>query len=298
MKSYEPLAQTAVDAIEQIAGVHPGFRRAHAKGRCYHARFTPTGEAAAYTTAPHLQREEVEALVRFSDSSPLPKMPDGLSPVKGMSVLFQLPGGDTTALVAVTVPVFLTKTPEAFVDMIRIVASKPGPRDIVRMMRRYPEARAAWKIIRHVKPFTHYSTSYYYPIHTFYFVNEKGIEQPVKYEWAPQHTRSVKAAAESMKHPADYVKEEINSQLPVLFDLMITLGEKNDPITDPTVQWPRDRETFCAGTLTILSESVGGEDSLFDPTDIPRGIKCSEDPVLLSRSPIYKESYRRRTQRM
>lgn len=295
----DELAETAMDSIERIAGKHPGCRRAHAKGSYYEAVFTPNGQAALYTTAAHLQQEPVKAVVRFSDSSPNPNMIDGLSPVKGMSVQFHLPDGSTTYLTSVTVPVFLTKTPEAFIEMIRLAADKPGPRDLVKMFLKYPESKAAFRIIKHTKPFISYSTSRYYPIHAFYFVNEKGEKQPVKYEWTPDDTFQLKAKKEAAMHAADYLEAELDEQLPIGFDLTITLGEEGDAVDDSTASWPPERKTISIGHLDIGAKIQHPNDHIvFDPTIVPEGIECPNDPVLHARHDLYAASFKRRSQDM
>ena len=294
-KNYSDLAEKAIQSIEKIAGKHPGYRRAHARGSYYEAIFTPNGQAAPYTTAAHFQEEPVKAIVRFSDSSPHPKMIDGLSPVKGMSVQFQLPNGKVTYLVSVTVPVFLTKTPEAFVEIIRLAAEKPGPRELVKMFIKYPESKAALRIIRHTKPFMNYSTSHYYPIHTFYFVNKGGVRQPIRYEWVPDETFSLEAKKEAAAHAMDYLESELDEQLPVGFTLCVTLGEEGDPIDDSTAPWPEDRTTFAIGHLDIKRKIQQPNDQVvFDPTVVPTGIECSDDPVLHARQDIYAASFKRR----
>lgn len=103
------LAEEAVNSIEEVAGKYPGYRRAHAKGVVYQAVFTPNGQAGPLTTAPHLQNHEVQALVRFSNSSTNPSIPDVFSPAKGMAVQFVLPDGGVTSLVTITLPIFLPK---------------------------------------------------------------------------------------------------------------------------------------------------------------------------------------------
>ncbi|WP_046175911.1 catalase family peroxidase [Domibacillus indicus] len=289
------LAETAIESIEALMGKHPGYRRAHAKGSYYEAIFTPNGQAAAYTTAAHLQQKAVKAVVRFSDSSPNPKMIDGLSPVKGMSVEFHLPAGEVTYLVGVTVPVFLTKTPEAFVEMLRLAAEKPGPRDLVKMLIKYPESKAAFRIIKNTKPFLSYSTSCYYPIHAFYFVNKEGKRQAVKYKWVPDETFSLEAKKEAAIHTMDYLEKELDEQLPVGFTLYVTLGEEGDPVDDSTASWPEERTTFAAGHLKIRQKIQQPNDQvIFDPTIVPRGIECSADPVLHARPNIYAASFKRR----
>lgn len=295
-EKYTELAETAIQSIEKIAGTHPGYRRAHAKGSYYRAVFEPNGQAAPYTTAAHLQAKPVDAVVRFSDSSPNPNMIDGLSPVKGMSVQFGLPGGEATYLVSVNVPVFLTKTPEAFIEMMRLAAEGPGPRDLVKIFIDYPESKAAFHILKQMKPFTSYSTSRYFPIHTFYFVNEAGDRQPVKYEWTPDQSFSADAKKKAAAHPADYLERELDEQLPAGFTLFIILGEPVDPVDDSTVLWPEERKRIAVGRLEIKEKIADPNDQVvFDPTILPEGIECSNDPVLHARRDLYAASFKRRS---
>lgn len=103
----EGLAAEAVDAIENLSGVHPGYRRAHAAGVCCRGFFRPSGLGKEFTEAEHLQEQQVNAIIRFSGSSTDPALADLLSPAKGMAVQFILPDGEVTNLVGVSVPVFL-----------------------------------------------------------------------------------------------------------------------------------------------------------------------------------------------
>ena len=50
-KSCPLTAVEAIDTIEEIAGLFPAYRRAHAKGIGFDATFSPNGCAAPYTTA-------------------------------------------------------------------------------------------------------------------------------------------------------------------------------------------------------------------------------------------------------
>lgn len=47
----EGLAAKAVDAIENLSGVHPGYRRAHAAGVCCRGFFRPSGLGKEFTEA-------------------------------------------------------------------------------------------------------------------------------------------------------------------------------------------------------------------------------------------------------
>ena len=48
------LSQQLLEKFDQLFGIHPGFRPAHAKGIMLQGTFTPTPEAAGLSKAPHL----------------------------------------------------------------------------------------------------------------------------------------------------------------------------------------------------------------------------------------------------
>ena len=66
----EKILQLSNDLLKQfdiMFGLHPGFRPAHAKGAMLSGSFTPTGQAASLSRAPHLNRPSTPVTVRFSD---------------------------------------------------------------------------------------------------------------------------------------------------------------------------------------------------------------------------------------
>src|SRR6266849_5742941 len=87
------LAQQLLDAFDQLQGVHPGFRPAHAKGLMCSGTFSPSPEAAKLTRAPHANKPSTPVTVRFSDSTGLPNIPDNdpaRSGPRGISIRFHL----------------------------------------------------------------------------------------------------------------------------------------------------------------------------------------------------------------
>lgn len=296
------LAKRTVNRIEEIAGTYPGYRRAHAKGEIYEAMFTPTGEAALLTTAPHLRDCEVQAFVRFSNSSPNPSTADALAAVKGMSVQFQLSNGAVTNLVSITLPIFVTKSPKTFFDILNTVKSfkdgKPEFKEMVKLFTSYPESRAAFQMIRKLKNTKSYATGRYYAVHAFFLVNEEGIRTPVKFEWEPESGVETLSLKEAETLPADYLETEMSERLQieeVCFRLHIVIGEPDDPTDDPTKEWPRDRQRLEAGVLRVKTKSTVDQDNLvFDPTVLPTGIECSDDEILPFRKDAYAVSSERR----
>src|SRR5262245_3586684 len=70
------LAQQLLDALDALSGLHPGFRPAHAKGLMCAGLFTPSPEAAHLTRAPHAHRPSTAVMVRYSNATGLPTIPD------------------------------------------------------------------------------------------------------------------------------------------------------------------------------------------------------------------------------
>src|SRR4051794_41729311 len=71
-----------------------------------------------------MQGDSVPVTVRFSNGSGDPELPDYGPEVRGMAVKFYLPDGSRTDVSAQTVPRFPTRTPDAFMNLLR--ASTPG----------------------------------------------------------------------------------------------------------------------------------------------------------------------------
>src|SRR5829696_1014375 len=106
------LAEEIVDAINEISGVHPGHRAAHAKGTLMTGTFTGTG--TDLTTAPHLQGEPVKVTARFSNGGGDPGIPDYAKEGRGLAIKLYLADGSRTDVVALTLPCFCVRTPEDF----------------------------------------------------------------------------------------------------------------------------------------------------------------------------------------
>ncbi|MFS0722274.1 catalase family peroxidase [Paenibacillus sp. 1P07SE] len=301
--SINPLATESIDAIEGLSGTHPGYRRAHAKGACYRAVFHPSGEAAALTTAPHLQGGSLDATVRFSGSSTDPALADLLSPAKGMAVQFHIPGGRKTYLVGVTLPVFFARTPESFLDLVRAVhkgrAGHLSMLDIFKeVAEHFSESKQSLLAVKRLLPPSSYATNRYYTIHVYYLIAPDGSSRPVKFEWLPDAGVDTLSLHEAAAKPADYLEQEMHERLqqrPASFSLSIVLGEEGDPTDDSTQAWPDARERIHAGRLDILETIKEPDDLLMDPTAVVPGVELSDDPILHFRRGAYAESYQRRT---
>src|SRR5579872_7250544 len=66
----------ADDFITLAGGVHPGYRINHAKGVVLTGTFVPSPGATAISRAPHLSAPSTPVIVRFSDPTGVPTIPD------------------------------------------------------------------------------------------------------------------------------------------------------------------------------------------------------------------------------
>lgn len=291
---------TVVDAMERMSGLHPGFRRAHALGRCYDAVFTPSGAAAAYTTAEHLAAEPTPAIVRYSNTAGDPGEPDGgATVVRGMSVKFLSPETD---LVSLNVPVFMASTPAKFLDMTRALTDKPRDSQeradaVIAFITANPESVNAFQEAATIPVPESYATIRFWAQHAFVWVGPDGVRRFVRYRWEPEAGLRHLTAADTADWGPGHLLDEVTERLPVSFRLMVQFAGPEDPTADPTQAWPSDRPEIDAGRL-VISKPVADQEfwdrSVFDPTRLTDGIELSDDPVLAYRKRAYAEGHRRR----
>ena len=72
--------------------------------------------------------------------------------------------------------------------------------------------------------------------------------------------------------------------------------EDGDPLEDPTLPWPEERETITLGRLEVTKGIDEPTDPplINDPNNLCDGIEASEDKILAARSHAYSVSIDRR----
>jgi catalase len=295
----------AIAALEKYGGTQPGYRRAHARGIHYHAAFTPAAEVAGLTTAEHLRAAgPVPTLVRLSNAAGNPHAPDRpqgpRGAVTGLAVRFDLPGGGHSTWAAASVPNFPARNPEDFIEVAKAQRPTGGP-SVARLLwygltHRY--ALPALKAVGGVRSPASFATTRFNGLHAYYLVDADGTRRAFRYHWQPEAGEQPLPPGDG---PAQYLFDEIERRVaagPVRWRLVFQLAAPGDPTDDVTQQWPDDRPTVVAGTLTLdrLHEDQAAVEGLvFDPTNVVPGIELSDDPILHFRSQVYGESYNRRT---
>jgi catalase len=301
------VSERLVDSLNRVYGVHPGHRAAHAKGVLCAARLVPTPAAARLSRAAHLTGGQIRAHVRFSNGSGDPTAPDGNRDVRGMAVKFYLPDSTTTDVVALSLPGFFARNPEdllAFNDARR-VDPETGQPDLERVgayLGEHPEAMAAVNAaITHPIPAS-YATLAYNGLHAFGFANADGVVRYGRYRLVPDQGEEGLSDDEAAARPPEFLRDELAERLaqgPAVFQLRLQLAEGEDPVDDPTEQWPEDREVVELARLEVTGlasdRERGGDVLVFDPTRVTEGILLTDDPILHARTGAYSVSVARRT---
>src|SRR5437660_10219493 len=114
-----------IDRFEQIDGLHPGFRRSHAKGVGVSGFFESNGNGVRLSKAAVFRRGRVPVIGRFSLGGGQPYAADAPNTVRGLGLQFSLPDGEVWRTAMINLPVFPFRTPEAFYE--HLIALKPDP---------------------------------------------------------------------------------------------------------------------------------------------------------------------------
>lgn len=303
-----PLPVAFVQTFNQLSGgPHAGYRANHAKGILLSGTFTPAKSAAALSKAPHFAKT-VPVIVRFSDPTGVPNMPDAdphASP-HGIAIRFDLPGGANADIVSISANTFPVSTPEDFLAMLQAVAaSGPGvakPTPIEKFFAAHPVA-AKWATTPRPAPQS-FATLAFYGVNAFKFTNAAGKTRYGRYEIIPDAGQHALDEAQAAKADPDYLMKEMPERLargPVSFHLYAQLADAGDAVNDATVAWPAQRERVELGTLRLtaaVADQAAAQKNLlyFNPLALPDGIDASEDPILLARPPAYGVSYGQRVQ--
>jgi catalase len=300
-------AQQVVDQQEKTFGVHPGQRRNHIKGLCATGEFIGTPEAARYSKSALFSGKPVPVVARFSIAGGNPNVPDTAPIARGMALEFRLPGG-VQHITMINTPVFGAAQPKTFFD--NLVATtpdpatgKPDPKKLKAFLDTHPDARAQTAYLNTHHPPVSFANSDYFGIHTFKYISKDNKTTLVRWRFVPLDGVKRLSDAQMKSMPRDFLAQALIDRTrkgPVRWDMLVTLGQKGDTETDPTVLWPAGRKEFKAGTLTISAAmpQAGGpcEKINYDPLVMAEGIAATDDPILNFRSPSYAVSFSRRIQ--
>ena len=302
------LYEEIVASLDELTGgPHDGLRAVHARGTLVKGTFTATAEGSALSRAAHLSGEQVPVTARLSNGSGNPRLPDAdRLDGRGLAVKMQLPDGGSYESVTVSIPLFFVNSPEAFLEFTRArvpdpETGQPDPAKIGEFLGNHPETGAALPtILPALGPPVSYATLTYNSLHAFALVDDAGERRWARFSWVPDAGEERLPEDEIESAAPDYLQTELAERIaagPVRFAYVATLAADGDPLTDPTLPWPDDRERVALGSLELtelIAAEKPGDVYVFDPMNLTDGIEPSEDRILQARPHAYSVSIDRR----
>jgi catalase len=298
------LSENLLKQFDTIFGLHPGFRPVHAKGLILSGTFTPAASAKDLTRAAHITRPHTPVLVRFSDSTGIPLIPDNdpNATPRGFAIRFQLAEHVHTDIVAHSTDGFPAHTGDEFLEFLRAIATsdpanlKGSPLEA--FLGSHPAALA---FVQPRPAPASFARESYFGINAMRFLNQQGKSRYGRYRIVPDAGNEHLDAAATKAKSSNYLFDELPQRLakgPIIFRIVVQLAEEGDPVNNATIQWPESRPLVEFGTFTldavVPDNAAEQKQIIFDP--IPRldGIEPSDDPLLELRAAIYLISGRRR----
>ncbi len=299
------LANDLIQQFDQIFGLNPGMRPAHAKGTLLTGTFTPTDSASVLSGAPHFRRATTPVTARFSNSTGIPMIPDNNpnADPRGLAIRFHLAERVHTDIVSHSTDGFPTRTGAEFLDFLRAVAStKPdaaSPTPIESFLGSHPAALA---FVQTPKPApSSFARETYYGVTAMKFTSATGETRFGRYRIIPVAGNDHLDAASLAVQEPNFLFDELASRVsagPIQFKIAVQLAGPDDEVNDATIHWPEDRTLLELGTLELSAPAPDDETLqkhlIFDPIPRVEGIEPSDDPLLELRAAIYLLSGRRR----
>jgi catalase len=259
--------------------------------------------AASLTKAMHLQTTKSRIVVRFSDFTGIPDIPDnvgGANP-RGFAIKFIMPDGQTTDIVGHSFNGFPTANSDQFRELLLAIgASGPGspkPNALDSFLSTHPIAKT---FLTTQKLPASYATISYYGVNSFKLTNKSGQSHFIRYLFVPAEGERLLTADQFTQAGAEYLQIEIKKRIassPIRFKFYAEIAQDGDEIENPSVAYPAGREKVLLGYIDIktLAANTTAEDKAlsFSPNNIPDGIETA-DPMLNFRGKAYPISVKER----
>jgi catalase len=285
-----------VNALHAVFGEHHA-RAVHAKGTVLEGTFTPTKTASSLSKAPIFAARSLPAIIRFSDFTGLPDIPDASNDAspRGMAIKIKPPGSDEFDIVCHNFNGFPVATGDEFAALLRsIAASGPGvahPTPLDQFLEAHPIAKTF--LTTQKPPPVSYATTTYYGVNALTYTNENGAAVNIRYRLVPGAGEHYLTLPEMKTKGRNYLIEEIGQRVakgPVTFDLYAQIANKGDAIANPAIAWPESRRRVKLGTITITKLAADQEkadkENVFLPGTPHPGIDVA-DPMLTLRNDAY-----------
>jgi catalase len=295
--------------VQLVQDFHAAFgehhaRAVHTKGLILQGTYTPSAEASELCRAQLFTGPPVPVVVRFSDFTGLPDIPDTevKANPRGFAVRFLMPDGSNTDIVNHSFNGFPVSTSSDFSALLQAIArsgGEPTPgSELEKFFAGHPTAKA-FLTTQTQLPQSWAATSFY-SVNAVQFTDARGRNRFVRYQFIPEAGEHSLAPGQEAAESADYLSEEVTARVaarPVKFTWYAQIAADSDVIDDPATPWPDDRQRVSLGDIVI--DRVGpnspeADRSLaFMPGSQPPGIEFA-DPMLTIRNASYPHSFQER----
>jgi catalase len=298
-----PTPQQMVDALHTAFGDHHS-RAVHAKGIMAIGTFEPSEAATKLSTASIFSDGTLPILVRFSDFTGIPEIPDNIGDAnpRGFAVKFQLPDGSTADVVSHSFNGFPTATSAEFRDLLLAIATSGAgaakPTALDTFLAAHPIAKTF--LTTQKPPPESYATLSYFGVNAFEFSDAKGVPHFVRYRFVPVGDEALLTPEQLASMGPSYLQSELPARLEkssIEFTWYAQIAEAPDAIGDPSIAWPESRKLVKLGTIKIdrMAPDAATTDkaTMFSPLNVPAGIGPA-DPMLGVRQGAYPISFQHR----
>ncbi len=298
-----PAPQQMVDALYSAFGDHHS-RAVHAKGIMAEGTFKPSAEAADLSKASIFAHGMLPILVRFSDFTGIPEIPDtvGDANPRGFALKLKLPDGSSADVVSHSFNGFPTATSAEFRELLLTIgasgagAAKPTALD--EFLGSHPIAKTFLTTQRPAPE--SYATLNYFGVNAFEFTDSKGQRRFVRYRFVPVGGEVVLTPVRLAAMGPNYLQTELPARLaksPIEFIWYAQIAEASDITGNPSIAWPESRKLVKLGLIRIdrmtADPIVTDKGTSFKPLNVPAGI-ASADPMLEIRQGAYPLSFTHR----
>ncbi|HEY2296719.1 MAG TPA: catalase family peroxidase [Jatrophihabitans sp.] len=299
----ERLPAQLVNDFHAAFGEHHA-RAVHTKGLILQGTYTPSAEARELCRAPLFLESSVPVVVRFSDFTGLPDIPDtklNANP-RGFAIKFLMSDGSNTDIVNHSFNGFPVSTSSDFSTLLQAIAhsgGEPTPgSELAEFLSSHPIAKTF--LTTQTQLPQSWATTSFYSVNAVQFTDAQGRNRFVRYQFIPEAGEHSLASGEEATKSADYLSEELVARLaanPVRFTWYAQIADDSDVIDDPATPWPADRQRVSLGQIVIDQVGPNSQEAdrslAFMPGTLPPGIEFA-DPMLTIRNASYPNSFQER----
>jgi catalase len=279
-------------------------RAVHTKGFIVQGTYSPNAEARELCRAQLFAETSVPVVVRFSDFTGLPSIPDtevNANP-RGFAIRFLMSDGSNTDIVNHSFNGFPVSTASEFSALLQAIASSGGAptpgSELEKFLGSHPTAKSF--LTTQTQLPQSWATTSFYSVNAVQFTDAEGGNRFVRYQFKPDAGEHSLAAGAEATMSADYLSEELVARVaanPVRFTWYAQIAEDSDVIGDPATPWPDSRLRVSLGQIVIdqVGPNSPEEDRslAFMPGSLPPGIGFA-DPMLTIRNAGYPQSFQER----